>query len=178
MAPQAKAIPARRSAKTKQRQLKAISMFSEVDQTQGSNSLANEANLVAMLGLADKDASADSPEIDPEIALEVLLSDASLTQLLLRRQQGDDNAITGETIVGYYRLPVEPGQQRVSWHIPFVPPLPTVPECSADPLDRPDARIRFTNVQKFGARAEMILANPSSGKDSIMIAINIESQAS
>ena len=148
-------------------------MFSEVDQSQDSNSLANEANLVAMLGLAGEDASADNPEIDPEIALEVLLSDESLTQLLLRRKQ-DDN----ETITAYYRLPIKPGQQRVSWHIPFVPPMATMPKCNADPLDRSDARIRFTNVQKFGARAEMILANPSSCKDSIMIVINIESEAS
>ena len=145
-------------------------MFSEVDQTQSANSLANEANLVAMLGLAGEDDAVASPEIDPEIALEVLLGDASLTQLLLRRQQDGS-----ETITGYYRLQIEPGQQRVSWHIPFVPPMPTVPVCNADPMDRSDARIRFTNVQKFGARAEMILANPSSGKDSIMIAINIES---
>ena len=151
-------------------------MFSEVDRTQGTNSLANEANLVAMLGLAGEGVSTESPEMDPEIALEVLLSDESLTQLLLRRQQGDAETITSETITGYYRLPVEPGQQRVSWHIPFVPPMPNVPVCNADPLDRSDARIRFTNVQKFGARAEMILANPSSGKDSIMIAINIESR--
>ena len=129
------------------------------------------------LGLSGEDAAAESPEIDPEIALEVLLSDASLTQLLLRRQ-GDDESSPSEAITGYYRLPVEPGQQRVAWHIPFVPPMPNVPVCNADPLDRSDARIRFTNVQKFGARAEMILANPSSGKDSIMIAINIESRTS
>ena len=158
---------------TNQRNLKASSMFSEVDQPQGAGSLANEASLVAMLGLADEGVAAESPEIDPELALEVLLSDASLTQLLLRRQQ-DGN----ETITGYYQLQVEPGQQRVSWHIPFVPPMATMPKCNADPVDRTDARIRFTNVQKFGARAEMILANPSSGKDSIMIAINIESEAS
>jgi len=148
-------------------------MFSEVDQPQGSHSLANEANLVATLGLTSEEVSDESPEIDPEIALEVLLNDTSLTQLLLRRQQE-----AGETITGYYRLLVEPGQQRVSWHVPFVPPMPDVPVCNADPLDRTDARIRFTNVQKFGARAEMILANPSSGKDSIMIVINIESQTS
>ena len=161
---------------TKPANSKARSMFSEVDQSQDSNSLANEANLVAMLGLAEENASMDSPEIDPEIALEILLSDASLTQLLLRRQQDDDGAVASETITGYYRLPVENGQQRVSWHIPFVPPMPTVPICNADPLDRSDVRIRFTNVQKFGARAEMILANPSSGNESIMIAINIESR--
>ena len=169
-------LPLKIGEETKPANSKARSMFSEVDQSQDSNSLANEANLVAMLGLAEENASMDSPEIDPEIALEVLLSDASLTQLLLRRQQGDDQTTTSETITGYYRLPIEAGQQRVSWHIPFVPSMPTIPVCSADPMDRSDARIRFTNVQKFGARAEMILANPSSGNDSIMIAINIESR--
>lgn len=149
-------------------------MFSEVDNPQGTHSLANEANLVATLGLTDQAKSADgASEIDPEIALETLLSDSSLTQLLLRRNQAGVESITG-----YYRLPVESGQQRVSWHIPFVPPMPSVPECHAEPVDRSDARIRFTNVQKFGARAEMILANPSNGNDSIMIAINIESRPS
>ena len=146
-------------------------MFSEVDNPQDSPSLANEASLVAMLGLSDQEAAGDAPEIDPEMALEVLLSDVSLNQLLLRRQQDDVESITG-----YYRVPVEPGQQRVSWHVPFVPSMPNLPVCTADPVDQSDVRIRFTNIQKFGARAEMILANPSNSKGSILIAINIESQ--
>ena len=146
-------------------------MFSEVDNPQDSSSLANEASLVAMLGLSDQAVANDAAEIDPEIALEVLLSDESLNQLLLRRQQ--DGV---ESIAGYYRVPVEPGQQRVSWHVPFVPSMPTLPACTADLVDQSNVRIRFTNIQKFGARAEMILANPSSSKGSILIAINIESQ--
>ena len=146
-------------------------MFSEVDNPQDSHSLANEASLVAMLGLSDQAAAGDAPEIDPEMALEVLLSDESLNQLMLRRQQDDVESITG-----YYRVPVEPGQQRVSWHVPFVPSMPNLPVCTADPVDQSDVRIRFTNIQKFGARAEMILANPSNGRGAILIAINIESQ--
>ena len=146
-------------------------MFSEVDNPQDSSSLANEASLVAMLGLSDQAAANDESEIDPEMALEVLLSDESLNQLMLRRQQDDVESITG-----YYRVPVEPGQQRVSWHVPFVPSMPNFPACTADPVDQSDVRIRFTNIQKFGARAEMILANPSNSKGSILIAINIESQ--
>ena len=146
-------------------------MFSEVDNPQDSSSLANEASLVAMLGLSDQAAANDAPEIDPEMALEVLLSDESLNQLMLRRQQDGVESITG-----YYRVPVEPGQQRVSWHVPFVPSMPNLPACTADPVDQSDVRIRFTNIQKFGARAEMILANPSNSKGSILIAINIESQ--
>ena len=146
-------------------------MFSEVDNPQDSSSLANEASLVAMLGLSDQAAANEESEIDPEMALEVLLSDKSLNQLMLRRQQDDVESITG-----YYRVPVEPGQQRVSWHVPFVPSMPNLPACTADPVDQSDVRIRFTNIQKFGARAEMILANPSNSKGSILIAINIESQ--
>ena len=146
-------------------------MFSEVDNPQDSPSLANEASLVAMLGLSEQAAANGASEIDPEMALEVLLSDASLDQLILRRQQ--DGV---ESIIGYYRVPVELGQQRVSWHVPFVPPMPTLPACTADPVDQSGVRVRFTNIQKFGARAEMILANPSNSKGSILIAINIESQ--
>ena len=146
-------------------------MFSEVDNPQDSSSLANEASLVAMLGLSDQAAANEESEIDPEMALEVLLSDKSLNQLMLRRQQDGVESITG-----YYRVPVEPGQQRVSWHVPFVPSMPNLPACTADPVDQSDVRIRFTNIQKFGARAEMILANPSNSKGSILIAINIESQ--
>ena len=84
-------------------------MFSEVDNPQDSSSLANEASLVAMLGLSDQAAANEESEIDPEMALEVLLSDKSLNQLVLRRQQDGVESITG-----YYRVPVEPGQQRVS----------------------------------------------------------------
>jgi len=146
-------------------------MFSEVDNPQDSHSLANEASLVAMLGLSDQAAASGEPEIDPEMALEVLLDDASLNQLVLRRQQDGVESITG-----YYRVPVEIGQQRVSWHVPFVPSMPTLPVCTADPVDQSDVRIRFTNIQNFGARAEMILASPSNSKGSILIAINIESR--
>ena len=46
-------------------------MFSEVDNPQDSHSLANEASLVAMLGLSDQAAANDESEIDPEMALEV-----------------------------------------------------------------------------------------------------------
>ena len=78
-------------------------MFSEVDNPQDSSSLANEASLVAMLGLSDQAAANEESEIDPEMALEVLLSDKSLNQLVLRRQQDGVESITG-----YYRVPVEP----------------------------------------------------------------------
>ena len=148
-------------------------MFSEVDDPQDSPSLANEASLVAMLGLSDQAAANDESEIDPEMALEVLLGDPKLTQLLVRRQEDGVESITG-----YYRLPVEADQQRVSWHVPFVPPMLTLPACTADPVDRSDVRIRFTNVQKFGARAEMILSNPSDSNGSVLVTINIQSKPS
>ena len=70
-------------------------MFSEVDNPQDSHSLANEASLVAMLGLSDQAAANNESEIDPEMALEVLLSDESLNQLVLRRQQDGVESITG-----------------------------------------------------------------------------------
>lgn len=148
-------------------------MFSEVDNPQNSHPLANEASLVAMLGMADQTTSEQTPEIDPEMAVEALLDDPALTQLLIRRQQDGVELITG-----YYRLPVEAGQQRVSWHVPFVPPMPSVPECTADPVDGSDVRIRFTNVQKFGARAEMILSKLSDSNGSVLITISVESKPS
>ena len=148
-------------------------MFSEIDDPQNTDSLANEASLVAMLGMADEATPEEAPEIDPEMALEVLLGDPKLTQLLVRRQEDGVESITG-----YYRLPVEADQQRVSWHVPFVPPMLTLPACTADPVDRSDVRIRFTNVQKFGARAEMILSNPSDSNGSVLVTINIQSKPS
>ena len=121
-------------------------MFSEVDNPQDPPSLANEASLVAMLGLSDQAAANDESEIDPEMVLEVLLSDESLNQLMLRRQQDDVESITG-----YYRVPVEPGQQRVSWHVPFVPSMPNLPACTGRPrrsIGRSNSLHQHTKIRR------------------------------
>lgn len=140
-------------------------MISDINNPMPEDPLANEANLIATLGM-----ELAEPEpcdaIDAELALQTLLDDCNLSQLLLRR---DDEC--GESLNGYYRLQVPAGQQRVSWHVPVSPPFATVPNCSAEVVDETDARIRFTNVQKFGVRAELVFPETSDVVQTVLVTV-------
>jgi hypothetical protein len=140
-------------------------MISDINNPMSEDPLANEANLMAMLGM-DSAQSESCDAIDPELALQTLLDDASLSQLLLRRQDEQN-----ESLNGYFRLSVLPGQQRVSWHIPVSPPFSTMPTYSAEAVDGADARIRFTNIQKFGARAELVLPESSDVERTVLVMV-------
>lgn len=127
--------------------------------------LANEANLIAMLGAEQGHAEA-AEEIDPELAVQAILDDSSLAQLLLRRT--DDQS---ESLNGYFRLKVLAGQQRVSWHVSVSPPFSSMPTCSAEVIDGANARLRFTNVQKFGIRAELVVPEPCEVERTILVLV-------
>lgn len=105
-------------------------------------------------------------EIDPEALLQQLLDDPSLIQHLIRTEQ--DGC---QTIVGYFRVVLEPGQQRCVVHVPFSPPLSAVPQVEAHVLDDQDARVRVTDCQKYGLRVEVILPRPVDSERRVLLEI-------
>lgn len=132
------------------------------------DTLSNEAKLSALLS---PDANADASggdEVDSELAIESLLSDPTLVQLIARR---DHDGV--ESISGHFRVAVLPGQKRVSWHFPITPALAVAPVVEAETVERTDIRIRTTDRQKFGVRLELILAQPAATAESILVAVNI-----
>jgi hypothetical protein len=104
--------------------------------------------------------------VDPEILLRQLLDDPNLVQHLSRTEH---HGI--ETIVAYFRIAFEPGQQRQILHVPFAPPLKLVPQVKAHATDHQEVRVRVTDRQKFGIRAEVILPVPSVSAQRIIVEV-------
>lgn len=104
--------------------------------------------------------------VDPELALQNLLDDPKLIQHFMRTvSDGCD------TIVGYFRISFESGQQRQVLHVPFVPPLKIVPQVEADACNLQDVRVRVTDCQKFGIRVEVVLPQPADSEKKLLVEI-------
>ncbi|MEM7784809.1 MAG: hypothetical protein AAF623_15775 [Planctomycetota bacterium] len=79
---------------------------------------------------------------------------STLSQQMIR---SSENGI--ETVVSSYYLEFQAGQRREIVHIPLVPPLENSPDVYADATDHEDVRVRITDSQKYGIRAEVILSD-------------------
>jgi hypothetical protein len=96
------------------------------------------------------------PEFDLELILEQLLQDPSVSQFSIRHQLE-----TEETISTFVRCDMASGQQRLVLHVPFYPHFRSIPRVAASILDGHQGRTRVTDYQKFGARVEIALEEPS-----------------
>lgn len=120
-----------------------------------------ETNFEELLG-AENEASF----LDPELILQQVLENRDLVQHVTRTR---DAGI--ETIVGYFRVEFEPGQQRSVLHVPFAPPLKIVPQVDAHVTDHENVRVRVTDCQKFGVRTEVILEQASKSHQKLLVEI-------
>ena len=102
--------------------------------------------------------------VDPEILLGQLLDDPGLVQHITRTER--DGL---QTIVAYFRIEFQPGQQRLVLHVPLVPALNVLPTVNAHATDHQDVRVRVTDRQKFGIRAEVILSAPAVTADKLLV---------
>lgn len=122
----------------------------------------SETGTRSLLGMEDK-----GDFCDPEMMLEQLLDDPNLIQHVTRT----DNS-GRETITGYFRVTFELGQQRQVLHVPFVPSLKVVPQVESRVTDQADARVRITDRQKFGVRAEIVLSRPAESARRMLVEIS------
>lgn len=108
---------------------------------------------------------ADETQIaDPELLLEQLLGDPRLQQQMTRTI--DDQT---ETVVAYHRCRFEKGQQRVTVHLQFSPPLENPPDFQGMVVDDQPAVVRLTDRHTFGLRAEVVLPREAEQETSILI---------
>ena len=121
----------------------------------------SETNFEDLLGMED-----DESFVDPELMLQQVLENQNLVQHITRTQEADH-----QTIAGYFRVDFEPGQQRGVLHVPFAPPLKIVPQVDAHVTDLENARVRVTDRQKFGIRAEVILDQASTSHQKILVEV-------
>ena len=115
--------------------------------------------------LVNQDES-DDQFLDPEIVLEQVLADPNLLQHQTRTL---DRGLT--TVVGYFRIKFLPNQARYILHVPFSPTLNSIPDVQAHSVDDQNVRVRVTDIQKFGIRAEVILPRPAIEAQSTLIEI-------
>lgn len=108
----------------------------------------------------------DEAFVDTELILQQLLENPKLVQHVCRTEEAGR-----ETVVGYFRVGFAPLQQRQILHVPFTPPLKVVPQVEAHVTDHQDVRIRITDCQKFGIRAEIILAQPTDAHKKLLVEI-------
>ncbi|MDG1873538.1 MAG: hypothetical protein P8J27_06485 [Mariniblastus sp.] len=108
----------------------------------------------------------DDGFVDPEIILQQLLENPNLSQHVTRSVESNR-----ETLVGYFRVAFEPNQQRQVLHIPFAPPMKVVPQVDAHVTDHDHVRVRITDCQKFGIRAEIILGQASGTATKLLVEI-------
>lgn len=108
----------------------------------------------------------DEAFLDTELILQQLLENPNLVQHICRTEESGK-----ETVVGYFRATFEPQQQRQILHVPFTPPLKSIPQVEAHVTDQQDVRIRITDCQKFGIRAEIILSQPAQTRKKLLVEI-------
>jgi len=73
-----------------------------------------------------------------------------------------------DQIVGIFRCDFEPDQQRYALNIPIHPALSEIPSVEALCLES-DARIRITDLKKFGVRLEVVLNENSQDAQSVFV---------
>jgi hypothetical protein len=109
----------------------------------------------------------DSGEfLDPEVVLQQILDDPDFIQQVTRTAHEGR-----ETITGYFRIVFKPGEQRQILHVPLTPPLKVIPRVEAHANDQQDIRVRITDRQKFGIRAEVILARATESTRRVLVEV-------
>ena len=104
--------------------------------------------------------------IDPEVVLQQILDDPDFIQQVTRTTHEGR-----ETITGYFRIALKPGEQRQILHVPFTPPLKTIPRVEARVEGQQSIRVRITDRQKFGLRAEVILARATESIRRVLVEV-------
>lgn len=104
--------------------------------------------------------------IDAEVVLQKILDDPDLVQHVTRNHHEGH-----ETIAGYFRVDFQPREQRQILHVPFTPPLKAIPQVDTHATDNHDVRIRVTDRQKFGIRAEIILPRAAESSQRVLVEI-------
>ena len=104
--------------------------------------------------------------IDPEVVLQQILDDPDFIQQVTRTTHEGR-----ETITGYFRIVLKPGEQRQILHVSLTPPLKVIPRVEARAIDQQDIRVRITDRQKFGIRAEVILARATESTRRVLVEV-------
>lgn len=91
-------------------------------------------------------------------------SDAVIQQLTRTKPSGGP-----ETIFGWLRLPLAPGQRSGALHVAFCPPLDGPPIIEFEQVDGPPARVKLSHAYAYGARFEVKLNDPADDEGDLVV---------
>ncbi len=94
--------------------------------------------------------------------------DESVSQQLTRRREAD-----GQVIEGWTRVELLTGERHAAAHVAICPPLPCVPQCFAEQMDGPPARLKIAQVLAYGVRFEIKLDEPAAEPTSAVIEFSL-----
>ncbi len=95
---------------------------------------------------------------------EPLDSDAVVQQLTRTKPPGGP-----ETIFGWLRLPLAPGQRSGALHVAFCPPLDGPPIIEFEQVDGPPARVKLSHAYAYGARFDVKLNDPADDEGDLVV---------
>lgn len=110
-------------------------------------------------------------EIEEAAALDAA-GDEAVTQHVVRRH--DEG---GDAIEGWLRVEFAAGQRHATAHLAICPPLERVPECFAEQVDGPPARIKVAQVLAYGVRFELRLDEPPAEPANVVVEFAIHEAA-
>ena len=97
--------------------------------------------------------------------------DESVSQHVVRRREDD-----GEVIEGWTRIELAATERHATAHVAICPPLSRVPQCYAEQMDGPPARLKVAQVLAYGVRFEIKLEEPAEEPTSVVIEFSIHEQ--
>lgn len=108
----------------------------------------------------------DTPTIESD-------RDEAVTQNMIRRKDE-----SGEVIEGWLRVDFAASQRNAAAHVAICPPMDCVPECFAEQMDGPTARIKIAQVLAYGVRFEVKLDQAAEEPASVFIEFSIQERPS
>jgi hypothetical protein len=94
--------------------------------------------------------------------------------VVVQRQIRSRAADGTETLRGWLRAAVAPGQRSASVHVAFCPPFPRTPRVLVEQREGPPTRIKTVQVLPHGARFDLKLAQPSESAAHIVLEFSAE----
>jgi hypothetical protein len=123
-------------------------------------------NVVHGVGIEDSPELEDSPESDDAF-------DHAVSQQTVRRSEDDGS----QTISGWVRAEVAAGCRHATAHVAICPPFVHPPECFAEPMDGPPARVKVAQVLSHGVRFEVKLDEPAAEAARVLVEFSIQERS-
>jgi len=98
--------------------------------------------------------------------------DGEVLEQLTRCRSADG----AELVTGYLAARFERGQRTESVHVAFCPPLPRVPEVRIEQLEGPTARIKIGQLQTFGVRVDLKLAETAAEPQRVLLRFSAQAE--